>query len=665
MAQPHLSDLKFHKTAPAELRKAARSGDAAVFQKKLTRQWADFSDGFFSGLNDHRFACTVGISEILQPADGSVFDLAVGAFQAGPSAARKKIVAALIDEISAMAGEGKLSTEFSLLLAMELLVRFGDRFLPEPFADTVLAVTRFQLESLDTDEASSTVSNVFSEEEQNEESKQQGRQLLLRSLIRFAEIPFLRSLLFDFLVESKKERTAARATLAEALEASCETDGTVQSRLAMKPAGWLSPCIRMGSAAAARKVSWAKSATTEKWISALEFFAALTVRGGWLIELPAAGSMPPESDRDESEFNPATANSDLLPEHFLNAALLNLQAEDKLLVTGKSKSSGKGGKKRKPSLLKESSLPDVVASLKNMKSKARKKPGPEMEWYTPSAQSDWAELALLRTGFESDANSLLVDWGHTEVRLFLSALGCGVLAGDWTAEVSVNDRLVEFPGDWTCTCWFQDDDVAFAELERGSTGAIRHVRHVMLHLQDHFVVLADSVRATGSDDEVKLRSSVPVVSGVDHELDPVTREIIFKTEGPACRILPAWLPDDRIQSAAGECRVENEMLQSTAVGRGGVFQPLVMDWHHKNSRRDADWTTLTVTEERRILTSHDAAAVRTRIGRQQLMLFRSLKTGESLRAVLGHHTANETVYGKFTNEGDIEPLVLVEPTANN
>ena len=91
--------------------------------------------------------------------------------------------------------------------------------------------------------------------------------------------------------------------------------------------------------------------------------------------------------------------------------------------------------------------------------------------------------------------------------------------------------------------------------------------------------------------------------------------------------------------------------------------PLVFDWHPDRAIYDADWSQLTVTEDRRVATSQEASGFRVRVGKLQLLLYRSLREGDDMRAVLGLHTSNETVYGRVRRNGDIAPLVLVESEA--
>lgn len=652
MPQVSLSDLKFRKSAASDLKKAAASDDASAFQKKVLKHWGDLYPPAFSNLPDHRFSATIGTAILLAAGDSKLFNSASQVAAAPNKAAEKKGIDAVIAAVAAAAADGGISTEFSMLLAMELVAGFGARFSAGQFRDTVLAIASFDPESGAQGNGHPDVSEILSDDAVAESG--QGPEVqMVRMIVRFAEIPYRRSVLFDFLEETAASQKAAIETVAQAIEASTDTDGTVHTRLAKNPASWLAPFIRISSLAAATGNEWARVKTMKRWVASLEFFAALSIHQGWLNGIAADEVVA--SAGESGTTTATTAESELLPVHFLSSALAALQ--------WKEKTFGRKGKKSKQDPLKDSSIPDVVAALLKTKGRAKRKPGPEMDWYNPSTQSDWAATALLRTGYEVDANSVLIDWDCPEIRVAISSLGSAVAGGDWGADILINGQEVPSVGDWTCTCWFQDDDVAFAELERGSANETRHVRHVMLHLQDHFALLTESVVAANADDQVVLRTSLPVASGVQVAAASVTRELFLTTEGPTCRVIPAWLPDDRIDSTDGDCRVENGALKSAAVGQGGVFMPLLIDWAPKNAKREADWTKLTITEDGEILNSYKAAAVRTRIGRQQLMLYRSIRPGDTLRAVIGHHTANETVYAKFTNDGEIEPLVMVEPNA--
>jgi len=183
---------------------------------------------------------------------------------------------------------------------------------------------------------------------------------------------------------------------------------------------------------------------------------------------------------------------------------------------------------------------------------------------------------------------------------------------------------------------------------------------VMLSLTQRLAVVTDTVTCDDPDAEIEFESRLSLAAQATVTCDTVTRELLLGCEDQVVRAIPAWLDDDRVQHALGDCRaVQNELVLQSQ-GRGGVCAPLVLDWHPERHRYDADWNRVTVTEERQVQSSDQAAGFRVRIGPLQLLLYRSLRAGETLRAVLGYHTASETMYGRVNNKGRIDPLVIVE-----
>jgi hypothetical protein len=258
---------------------------------------------------------------------------------------------------------------------------------------------------------------------------------------------------------------------------------------------------------------------------------------------------------------------------------------------------------------------------------------------------------------------MAIDWDQPTQGLHLSALGRQVLGGGWKHRFTVDGKACESAGDWVCTCWFSDNEVAFAELESGSVDGVRHVRHVMLAFKELFAVLTDTVTAPGAGAQIDFESRLSLVDGFEVETNSITRELILQDDCVSVRAVPAWLDDDRIQNTSGSCERAGSELVMRAHNTGGIMLPLVIDWHPGRRAADADWSRLTVTETRRPVAAQQAAGYRVRIGLLQVLLYRSLRRGETLRAVLGYHTANETVYSRIKNTGDILPLVLVEADA--
>ena len=142
--------------------------------------------------------------------------------------------------------------------------------------------------------------------------------------------------------------------------------------------------------------------------------------------------------------------------------------------------------------------------------------------------------------------------------------------------------------------------------------------------------------------------------------DRVTRELTLANERLCARIFPIFLEQDRVISAPGGCTFDDGGVLLELSATGGAYAPVVIDWHPDRTMEPVDWQRLTVTELRRTLPSDHAAASRVRFGTQQLLVYRSLKNTSELRAVLGHHTGNETVIAGITHKGNVDPIALVE-----
>jgi hypothetical protein len=168
------------------------------------------------------------------------------------------------------------------------------------------------------------------------------------------------------------------------------------------------------------------------------------------------------------------------------------------------------------------------------------------------------------------------------------------------------------------------------------------------------------------------------------------REVRCAVRRLAVRCYPLALPQDRLYGTTGDLRCAADRSagpDATGNGQvaadgscarhecgdgetcglelrqesvGGLFAPLVLDWSPKRAEAPVDWRTLTVTEDGRVLRADSASGHRVRVGKQQWIVYRALTKGEQPRAVLGLHTAHETVVGRFETTGHVTPLLLVE-----
>jgi hypothetical protein len=145
-------------------------------------------------------------------------------------------------------------------------------------------------------------------------------------------------------------------------------------------------------------------------------------------------------------------------------------------------------------------------------------------------------------------------------------------------------------------------------------------------------------------------------------METATREMRLKAGKQTIRVFPLALADDRVQSTPHECTVEDRHVVLHQIGAGnGLYAPLVLDWRPTRSRKPALWRTLTVTEAANVVGRDVAAGYRLQIGDFQLLIYRSLAAMKSPRAVLGHHTFHESVIARFLRNGDVEPIMNVDP----
>src|SRR5690606_8394549 len=131
--------------------------------------------------------------------------------------------------------------------------------------------------------------------------------------------------------------------------------------------------------------------------------------------------------------------------------------------------------------------------------------------------------------------------------------------------------------------------------------------------------------------------------------------------GRVVRAIPVSLPMDRVHSGAGRLDSDAGKLHFATQGVGAVCQALVLDWSPERTRKPIDWNPVSVVEEGRPLTRADALAARWRIGQKQWYYLQNLTRCEVARSALGHHTASETVIGRFRKNGQIAPLVHISP----
>lgn len=277
----------------------------------------------------------------------------------------------------------------------------------------------------------------------------------------------------------------------------------------------------------------------------------------------------------------------------------------------------------------------------------------------PVFQSDTSHLACLRTDWRPQANSFVVSHHRPYPAIELAAHGKVLLSGDWEIDVRVDGRSLPFAGPWSCACWSSDEDADYLELKAQLSDAVQVERQVLLAREDDLLLLADAVIGP-SEARIEYASRLPLAPNVTS--DPETRTRTCRLSGPVphARVIPLGLPCERVVGCAGCLESSAGVLERRQTTVGALFAPLVIEWNPGRHRSSAAWRSLTVAQDGRSVPPTTAAGHRLQIGASQWLVYRSLAPTAEPRTVLGHHTLYETVIGRFTTGGRVEPLVSIE-----
>ncbi len=487
---------------------------------------------------------------------------------------------------------------FELLLLMELLENVGYRLAPA----TLISAWRACL--------CAAVAHCFKLEE-TDFSETPDDQILLVS----GEVPWRASFLFAGVAGAKNLRQLGQQNLRDGFFERTDTDGTPHADMLSRIDFWLATMTRsLFIGQVWKKRLWDKE-SLERFQLTLQVLVATSNASGKLALCPIH----------------EIGHAELLSLAAYFSGLSNRSAERMYL---KALNSGK--KKRSQFFIQTE---DYAAN-----------------------QSDWSALAVMRNYWSDSSNLLMVTWNGDLPAVSLTALGKQLLEGRWEFSLTVDGTEVSGDGEWSAVCWNSDEDADYLELQMDLEGGYTLDRQILLPRNQHFVFLSDIVNGSEAA-RLEYRSLLPVASGFTDSVDEETHELSLKTKGLAARVFPLGLPQDRDFFCPGSLSLNERgqiELHQAAAEATALYVPLVIDWEPDLKRKPADWQSLTVSEAGKISPRDVASGHRLRIGKHQLLVYRSLKKGEVARAVLGHHTSYESVIGRFDSDGELTPLLFVE-----
>jgi hypothetical protein len=212
---------------------------------------------------------------------------------------------------------------------------------------------------------------------------------------------------------------------------------------------------------------------------------------------------------------------------------------------------------------------------------------------------------------------------------------------------------------WKETCWFEDEEAVFLELEIQLDGAVRIQRQMALDCQRRFLFLADAVLGQ-KPAALEYSGRLPLNPGVSATGSKETTELLLTGRGRLATVLPLALPEWRRGCRTDRLTPTRGALELRQRGHGkSMYCPLAFDLDPRRMSRPLTWRQLTVAESLVVQPADVAVGYRVQRGRDQWLVYQSL--GERAnRTLLGHNLAGETLIARFDKSGEVEPLVEVE-----
>ncbi|ADG68524.1 hypothetical protein Plim_2701 [Planctopirus limnophila DSM 3776] len=487
-----------------------------------------------------------------------------------------------------------------LLVALETLFKFSNEIAPDDFS--ILFARSFESSPPVIDPRPDVVAAQF-------------------------EAHLLRSLVYAETMKGTADMESAAKDLASDLKSHTDTDGTPHAELLPVLSSWLAVHVRAAAyvnAKASRPGKWSGRVRNLTSGAHLELLAAVLEESARLI-------------RQDGQMAHSIHKFSAI-RHVYQAASQFLAFPPKSAAQGLAKQHATASKGRSATETRSSSSEFA------------------------SSQSDWAHTAVLKAGWEATQAACTIAYHKPWPDVDLSTGNTTLIRGSCGIEASTPAGQLELADGWSCVCWNADEDGDYAELQMIGPERLFLERQNYLSRSQGFALFGEILRGKSAG-EYALKTSLPISPELTVESDRLTREWQLKKQGKLVgRVFPLELPQQKIYSTPHtvEPHDGNLVFQYKAQGKA-VYAVCVVVWDAKLLKRPAIWRKLTVTEDSRIVRDDEGVGYRLQLGSFQLVVYRSLKPTEYPRAVLGHHTAKETLIGSLdTKTGDVTPLLLVE-----
>lgn len=277
-----------------------------------------------------------------------------------------------------------------------------------------------------------------------------------------------------------------------------------------------------------------------------------------------------------------------------------------------------------------------------------------------SVYSEWAQVAVMRSAWKRNSPLFACRFDAKRTVTELHVGGELLLDGEWTAHVEFDGRPLTAVSEWEETCWTEDADVNYLELEMKLSDHWRLQRQMLLACGDRFLLLADALLGpqTGS---IEYRQTLPLCEHVAFRPCEETRDgRLLIDNSPRAQVLPLSAAEWRVERSPSELQNTVAGLQLTTKATGNaLYAPLWIDLHAPRVKQEPTWRRLTVARQMKIEPADQAVGFRVQVGPKQWLIYRTLSE-KANRTVFGQNLVTEFICGRIDRHGDVENLVEVE-----
>lgn len=278
----------------------------------------------------------------------------------------------------------------------------------------------------------------------------------------------------------------------------------------------------------------------------------------------------------------------------------------------------------------------------------------------PAWSSSGRVLGVLRADWTSRGDLVAFDHRAAEGATRLEVFGAGRawLGDSWKAPGPGDGGAgTAKPLSWSTSSTADVAEWAFR------AGALRVTRTAVMLRSRKLALLADLVEGIKPPTVMETRWGLPPAMIAEPIDESRARLLRFESPGPAAQAIPTGLPSLPYETDRGRFGFDagsRELVLSHAVAGSRAWLPMMLSWDQSRRRKRLSWRVLTVSENYRACPPEAAWAARVSWGRTEtFVVYRSLGPA-ARRSFLGCSTSARLFVGRFTPEGDVEPIVAVD-----